>query len=195
MVSAHGVSPLQNKVKAVTEWSLSKLKDKVALRQTLGFFSYYRKFVRGFATLAHPLVKLIKQDTILPMDANGEIAWTKEQRSSFETLKRVITSEPILGHPDWTKPFQVEVDACGHGLGAVLSQQDGDKSRVIMFASRSLTDQEGRYHIWEKELLALYWAMELWRVYLAPPFAQKFVAWTDSVQVVQQITKPNATCG
>lgn len=49
---------------------------------------------------------------------------------------------PILGFADFTQPFTLETDASKHGLGAVLSQQQGDSKCITAYASRRLRDAE-----------------------------------------------------
>ena len=46
--------------------------------------------------------------------------WGQEQEETFEQLKRVLTSPPVLSYPDYTKPFELHTDANSNGLGAVL---------------------------------------------------------------------------
>ena len=71
--------------------------------------------------------------------------WGKEQMNAFDTLKRLLTSSPILGYDDSTLPYELHTDASGIGLGAVLYQRQGEK-RVICYASRGLTKAEKNYH-------------------------------------------------
>ncbi|KAK3574550.1 hypothetical protein QTP86_009550 [Hemibagrus guttatus] len=75
---------------------------------------------------------------------------------------------PILCHPDPNRPFVVEVDASSSGLGAVLSQRQGDPGRVhpCTFYSRKLTTAEVNYDVGNRELLAIKAALEEWRHWL-----------------------------
>ena len=65
-------------------------------------------------THARPLNKLTRKDT--------EWRWTNEEQHAFKTLKTLVTSEPVLAHPNLEQPFELEVDASGFALGAVLLQ-------------------------------------------------------------------------
>ena len=51
-------------------------------------------------------------------------------------------------------------------IAATLNQVIEDKERVIMYASRTLTENEKKYQIYELECLAVVWAVELFRKYI-----------------------------
>ena len=74
--------------------------------------------------------------------------------------------------PDTDKAFEVSTDASDLGLGAVLTQE----GRVVEFASRRLSRTEENYSVFDRELLAIVWALEKWRFYL---FGRAFIVYTD----------------
>lgn len=77
-------------------------------------------------------------------------------------MKEKLTPAHVLGYADFTRTFIVETDASGLGLGAVLYQQQGDRKRVIAYASRMLSNAEKNdrnYSSMKLELLALKWAV------------------------------------
>ena len=87
--------------------------------------------------------------------------WTQECDVAFNQLKQHLVQAPILAYADYTKPFTVYTDASNHGLGAVLSQEQGGVERVIAYASRSLHPTErndANYSSFKLELLAMKWA-------------------------------------
>ena len=99
-------------------------------------------------------------------------------------MNRVIDylkSPEIIAYPDFEKPFFVNCDASGDGLGAVLYQKQNDINRVISYASRTLTDAEKNYHLHsgKLEFLALKWALtEKFGDYLK--YGAPFVVFTDN---------------
>lgn len=107
------------------------------MRSFLGFCSYYRKYIEGFANIAKPLHNLTEK--------TAKFIWTDACETSFNTLKTYLTSAPIITHPDFTKPFILDTDASGTAIGAVLSQMQDDNERVIAYTSRSLTKSERQY--------------------------------------------------
>lgn len=130
------------------------------LRQALGFMSYYRRFVPGFAQLARPLYALVgkrgKGKIVEPLN------WTTECQTAFDKLKQCLMSPPVLAYPDFSQSFVLTTDASLHGLGAVLSQRQGGAERVIAYASRGLRGSEKNnknYSAFKLELLALKWAV------------------------------------
>jgi RNase H-like domain found in reverse transcriptase len=68
---------------------------------------------------------------------------------------------------DHSKPFQIESDASKYASGAVLTQMDinGDRHPVA-FLSKTFTDTECRYEIYDRELLGIVWALKEWRHYI-----------------------------
>ena len=64
--------------------------------------------------------------------------WNEDCDRAFRDLKFKLTSTPVLGYPDFSKPFIAEVDASLNGFGAELSQEVNNKNVVIAYASRTL---------------------------------------------------------
>jgi hypothetical protein len=49
--------------------------------------------------------------------------WSKDYDEAFQTLKKLLTTSPVLAQPDIAKPFNVYCDASDTGLGGVLMQE------------------------------------------------------------------------
>ena len=71
--------------------------------------------------------------------------WSEEAEEAFQTLMKKCTTAPVLVYADYSFPFELHVDACGSGLGAVLYQSQEGKKRVITYASRYVCQSEARY--------------------------------------------------
>ena len=110
-----------------------------------------------------------------------KLVWTADCEEAFNTLKKQLTSAPVLTFADFTKPFILHVDDSNEGLGAVLSQEVDQKLRVVAYASRSLKPTEKNmqnYSSRKLELLALKWSVtEKFKDYL---LGSKFTVFTDN---------------
>ena len=128
--SDKGVSTDPNKVEAVASWPPPSTVTE--LRSFLGFASYYRRFVEGFAKLAAPLHKLVAvlegSKLKIGMRTVTE-SWSEECQRSFEALKKKLTTAPVLAYADFSLSFILEVDASHGGLGSVLSQEQEERIR------------------------------------------------------------------
>ena len=184
VVSAHGVATDPEKIRSVTSWPRPRtLKE---LRAFLGFASYYRRFVEGFARLAAPLHRLVGEcqgprSRPAPRPPPLDVKWSLECTEAFEALKQRLTTTPVLAYADFSLPFIVEIDASYQGLGAVLSQEQEGRRRPVAFASRGLKTTErnmNNYSSMKLEFLALKWAVtEKFREYL---LGHAFTVYTDN---------------
>ena len=109
--------------------------------------------------MATPLNALLKKDMIFQ--------WTKETQQSFDALTQKLTSSPVLMMPDQTRPFQIKCDASKYASGAVLTQLDNNGDRhPVAFLSKTFSETEQNYEIYDRELLAIIRALEEWRHYI-----------------------------
>jgi hypothetical protein len=84
------------------------------------------------------------------------------RETSFQELKKRLTTASVLTMPDMEKPFSIYCDASGQGLGCVL-MQDG---HVVAYASRQLRKHEKKYPTHDFELAAVVHALKIWRHYI-----------------------------
>uniref|UniRef100_A0A803TUL0 Gypsy retrotransposon integrase-like protein 1 n=1 Tax=Anolis carolinensis TaxID=28377 RepID=A0A803TUL0_ANOCA len=109
----------------------------------------------------------------------AKLNWTGECQQAFEALKRRFTEEPILQHPNTSKPFVVHCDASDCAYGAVLLQKDEKGNlRPCSYLSKKFSEAEKRWPIWEREALAILKALENWRHFLEGS-GIPFEVWTD----------------
>ncbi|XP_071695370.1 uncharacterized protein [Rutidosis leptorrhynchoides] len=129
-------------------------KTPTEIKCFLGLAGYYRRFIKDFSKIAGPLTKLTSKDVTF--------RWSDEQENAFQTLKRLLCQAPILVLPEGTDDFVVYCDVSLAGLGCVLMQRE----KVIAYASRQLKTHERNYPIHDLELVAVVFALKLWRHYL-----------------------------
>lgn len=153
LVPADGIQTDPEKVSAIE--GLSASTNVRGVRRFLGIASWYRRFVKDFSKIAHPLTRLLKKSV--------KWSWTKEQQQAFDQLKKCLTEVPILACPDFSRPFVLQTDASDHGLGAALIQNGSSGDHVIAYASRTLTATERKFSVTEKECLAIVWGVEKMR--------------------------------
>jgi len=161
------------KIVGVDTWPVPKTAMEV--RKVLGFFNFYRPFIEGFAFIAKPLHKLTQKDQ--------EWHWGPEEQKAFDALKKHVTSEPVLAHAKLDDQFELEVDASGYAVGAVLLQQKEDgKKHPIGYYSAMLNEAQRNYDIYDLELLAIVMALKNWRPLLAGS-PHKIIIYSDHLNL------------
>ena len=165
-MSQKGVLPLKKNLESIAQCPPPDTYTKV--KSFVGLVGHYRCFIKDFAKIATPLYDLTSGDN---KDKKSEhVNLSPEAREAFYCLKAACLQAPILSFPDFNKPFLLEMDASGRGLGAVLSQKQADgQYHPIAYASPVMNETEQRYHLNKQEFLALKWAItEQFHEYLLP---------------------------
>ena len=165
-VSKKGALPSKKNLEAIAECPPPDTYTKV--KSFVGLVGHYQCFIKGFANIATPLYDLTSGEN---KDKKSEhLDLPPEAHKAFDRLKAACLQAPILSFPDFSKPFLLETDASGKGLGAVLSQKQSDWwYHPIAYASHVMNETEQRYHSNKQEFLVLKWAVtEQFHEYLSP---------------------------
>ena len=138
------------------------------VRAFLGLCSYYRRFVKSFSRIAHPLTQLTHKDV--------PFTWTDACETAFKQLKEILVGPDVMGYPKNDCTFILDTDACDFSIGAVLSQIQDGRERVIGYASRTLSKTERNYCVTDRELLAVVHFTNHYKHYL---LGREFTVRTD----------------
>jgi hypothetical protein len=111
-----------SKVQEVLDWKSQR--SVTQIRSFLRLAGYYHRLIPNFSKISKLMTKLLEKD--------AKFKWSQECEGTFLTLKKLLTTTPILAQPDIEKSFDVYCDASGTGIGGVLMQD----CRVIAYASR-----------------------------------------------------------
>jgi hypothetical protein len=110
--------------------------------------------------------------------------WTARRETSFQELKKRLTTASVLTMPDMEKPFSIYCDASGQGLGCVLMQDD----HVVAYALRQLRKHEEKYPTNDLELGAVVHALKIWRHYI---FGKRCEVYSDHKSLKYIFTQPD----
>ena len=174
-LSGSGIRPDQYNLDKVEKWT--ELNDKSQVRTFLGLTGYYRSIIKNYANIAAPLSDLLHD--------NKEWTWGDREKSAFNKLKTILTSEPVAAYPDYDKPFILKTDASKVAMGAVLCQIIDGKERMIACTSKKFTSDELKWIPYDREYYAVVFAVKHFAHYLRfKPFTiitdhKPLLAWRD----------------
>ena len=155
-MSREGIEVDKVKVELISNLPTPKcVKD---IRSFLGHAGFYRRFIRDFSAIARPLCNLLAKDVTFE--------WSQACEATFDKLKTMLVSPPIMRSPNWDLPFENMCDASDYAIGAVLGQREYTKAFVIYYANKTLDSAQSNYKTMEKEFLAIAFALEKFRSYI-----------------------------
>jgi hypothetical protein len=165
MVSAKGIAPVPGYVQVVKDRPMPTNGSEV--RTFLGKTGYYQRFMDNYAEIAGPLTDLLKQDGT---DDRAPFDQTSQRIKSFEKLKSNLLHVPILAYPwfDSKHPIILDTDWSqeNRAVGAVLSQFQDNKERVLAYGASKLTVAQSAYHSTKGEMAAAIIYIRKWKYYL-----------------------------
>lgn len=117
---------------------------------------YQRSFIENYANIVQPLTKLLKND--------AKFVWTSDQTNAIQVLKAAIAANPKLHPLNPDKPYKLQTDTSAFTLGATLFQKDKcGKKLIIGAASRTLTETEWNYDVWDWEFMGFIYGLTHWK--------------------------------
>ena len=123
------------KVKAVQSFPVPQ--NQTDVKSFLGFCSYYRRYIKNFAMIARLLHKA--------SESKSSFTWTEKTQEAFESLKKHLSSTPILAFLDVKEPFILYTDASLRATGPVLAHVQDGKERAICYASKASSKSQTNY--------------------------------------------------
>ena len=157
IISEKELSTDPEKLKRIQEWPRPRTQNDV--RSLLGYASYYRKFIKGFAYLSENLNKLLQND--------HPFQWNETCEQAFNSLKTAFCEIVTLKFSNFSRLFIVDIDASDVCIGAVLSQLNKvNVEQPVGYYSRSLSKSERKYAVTRKKMLVLVEAFRHFRCYL-----------------------------
>ncbi|KAK1668215.1 hypothetical protein QYE76_056374 [Lolium multiflorum] len=178
-ISERGIEVDRAKVEAIEKMPYPR--DVKGIRSVLGHAGFYRRFIKDFSKISKPLTNLLQKDV--------PFVFYDDCKEAFETLKKALTTAPVVEPPDWNLPFEIMCDASDFAVGAVLGQRVDKKLNVIHYASKTLDAAQRNYATTEKELLAVVFACDKFRSYIVD---SKVTIHTDHAAIRYLMTKKDA---
>ena len=180
VISRNGLEADPEKVKAVQNFPVPQNQKEV--KSFLGLCSYYRRYIKNFAMIARPLPKA--------SETKSSFTSTEETQEAFESLKKHLSSTPILAFPDVKESFILYTDASLTAMGAVLPQVQDGKKRANCHASKAFSKSQTNYSATKRELLAIVTFIQHFKHYF---LGKKFKTVTDrrSLQWLQNFEYPD----
>ena len=167
IIENNSIRPLKDYLTAVKNFPVPKTRKNI--RQFLGKVNFHHKFIPQSAIVLDPLHNLLRKDV--------KFIWSEECQESFDKIKELLCSEPILKIFDPELPINIYTDASIKGVGAVLKQerQNGDNHPVAYF-SKKLTEPQKKKKAIYLECLAIKEAVKYWQHWL---MGNEFTVYSD----------------
>nr|GEZ00020.1 reverse transcriptase domain-containing protein [Tanacetum cinerariifolium] len=163
---------------------IAKLPHPTTVKGVWSFFghaSFYRRFIQDFSKISRPMTHLLEKNT--------SFFFSEDCIKAFQTLKKKLTEAPILIAPNWDLLFELMCDASDFAIGAVLGQRHEKHFKPIHYASKTMNDAKTNYTTTEKEMLAVVYAFEKFRLYL---IMNKSIVHTDHSALKYLFSKKDA---
>ncbi len=166
-----GVEMEEDRISTILNWPEPESVHEV--QSFLGFANFYRRFVKKFSRIAHPLTDMTKREvqrTKKDLALRKKDFLTPETRRFFQELVAIFTNSPLVVYFDAKRPIKLETDASGYAISGILSQKQKTEWKVVAYFSRKMIDAKRNYKIYYAELFAIIESFRHWRYYLKQPY-------------------------
>ena len=150
------------------------------IRRMEGMVQWLAKYIPHLSHKMEPLNKLKRKGVVWK--------WEEEEKSAFNKIKYAVQNAHIVRHPNPEKEFYVICDASEYATGAVLLQEYDNIYYPIEFYSKLLDQNQRNWHISEKEIVSVVWALEKWERFL---IGAHFHVFTDHKNLIQLLNYTN----
>ncbi|KPJ14174.1 Retrotransposable element Tf2 155 kDa protein type 1 [Papilio machaon] len=167
IIQNNTVRPVTNNLVAIQDFPTPKNQKNV--RQFLGKVNFYREYIPNSAIILEPLHNLLRK--------NQKFTWSADCQKSFEYIKKILCSQPILEIFDQNLPIIIHTDASLEGIGAVLKQtQPNGKNKPVAYFSKKLNQVQKKKKAIYLECLAIKEAIKYWQYWL---IGKSFIVYSD----------------
>ncbi|GFX44924.1 retrovirus-related Pol polyprotein from transposon 17.6 [Trichonephila clavipes] len=186
VVTAEGISPLPEKVAAITNFS--KPETVKELRRFLAICNFYWRFVPHAARTQAVLNNYLKG---AKRNDRTPILWSEESAAAFEKCKKDLADATLLHHPWADASLAIVVDASDTAVGVALHQQTFKGWQPLVFFSKTLSPAQWRYSAYDRELLAAYMAIKYFQHMVE---GRSFTLFTDHKPLVYAFKQQEDKC-
>lgn len=167
VIENNSVRPLKDNLTSIKNFPTPKTQKNV--RQFLGKINFYHEYIMNSAIILDPLHKLLRK--------NEPFLWTEKCEESFNHIKQLLCSQPILEIFDNDLPIKIFTDASIEGIGAILKQTQSDnKDKPVAYFSKKLNETQKRKKAIYLECLAIKEAVKYWQHWL---LGKRFTVYSD----------------
>ena len=167
ILNDRGITFSEKRISEVSEFAVPE--DHGGLKSFLGMAGYMREHVDHYVDIVHPLQTIVTHYS--KRLKKTKIEWTPELLEAFALVKQAIANVHTLHHRNENYPLRLYTDASKYGIGAYLCQiailpDSTVQEQPIGFISKSLSETERRWSVYEKEAYAIFYACNKWEHFI-----------------------------
>ena len=157
LISEHSIELDPERTRAIV--NLPAPQDAKGLRRFIGMVQFCHKFIKHLNVVLAPLYDLLKD--------KKKFHWSEMCQNSFDKLKKILSTPPVLYSPTISDKFILETDASEIGLGGCLKATNDNGTYIVGYCSKKFVDNETRWNIVEKEAFGIMYSVKHFHHFLA----------------------------